>query len=379
MNKHHVGKTLLILSLLQPLYADSILDMGKSMGESLGKSVGNLFSGTDSNASAAAEKKEVIKRTVAIRFDQSTSPDAIFDKKFVPQFQKLLESGDIKAASRGTASFSRTTMNFQVPAEEKNKMYQQSKEVNAKVEELASQNNASFSNRATVLSENILFGDKSLFYMINPYHGCYNQKNLEKWLDGAGYQVVDESKNPDFIISIKLDLCLTGEEFELFYTDYVNGVISNYTAPSTSNHSTSDAGLIKSGADASLATRGSGNNTGKAMIGAGVALAALDVLAQPQEQDIIRYSVIFEGKNKNKFVFYPTSYSSNSHKRGDAVSIGAYNPALGSMYRTFIAWDQNNNDYIQKLGKFQTEKDIMKGMALDRNATVKPSTQTVKK
>lgn len=379
MNKHHVGKTLLILSLLQPLYADSILDMSKSMGESLGKSVGNLFSGTDSNTSTPVEKKVVIKKTVAIRFDQSTSYDALFDKKFVPQFQKLIESGDIKAASKGTASFSRTIMNFQLTNNETKTMRQQSLEVQAKIEELASQENTSFSSIATVLPENILFGDKSLYYMINPYSGCYDQQVFEIWLKGAGYNVVKESENPDFTIAIKLDTCLTSDEFEDQYDDYRNGVPSKNIPTSTSNHSISDAGLIKSGADTSLATRGSGSNAGTVMVGAGVALAALDVLTQPQTNDMVRYSVTLEGKNKKKLTFYPTSYSESTHKRGDAISLKAYVNAESITYHTFIAWDQNNRDYMNKLDQLQTEKDIMKGVALKRKHTVKPSIQATKK
>lgn len=364
MIKMILKNTFLASLLLQPLHAESFLDMGKSLGGSLEKSFGGLFSNGDSNVSK--KEKEIPKKKVAIRLDPETSPEGLFDNKIIPVFQNLQKNGDIKSFSKEHGVLYKTFMYFNVQTDDLVIAKKEASDIQSKIKN-ALKPNLLLSGNTKMLPQNILLGDKSLFYMPNPYKGCLEKHPLASWI-GKDFQVVEESEKPDYVISIKLEACLTEGEFEPQYAQYKGKPLDmNSTKPRAT-----DLGLIQSGVNTSaMSNTVKGDQVGMAMAGVGVAFSAIDWLLRPTERDMVRLKATFESTGKKSFTFYPTSYSSSTHDKGDTPSLNCGTNAMGTLYRTFIDWEKNAEANLSKIPQLHTSKDIFSAVASARDKVEK--------
>ncbi len=237
-----------------------------------------------------------------------------------------------------------------------------------KVTERIQASNVPFTGRFTSMSTNLLFGDKSLGYILNPYRGCYDHGYLAKGLENNGFKLVNANQEPDITMTIGIDTCMTENEFKEYIQK--NTALKAKSAASTAsvNNTSTSVGndLIRSGSSVQLGTPSGGGNAGLAVASVGLALNMVNWLATtpPQERDVIRYHVKFEGKNKKPLEFYPIVITNNTHKAETPVHISAKSEAENLLFSTFLGWNQDDKELIDKLPPLLLEKDVFKMVEL---------------
>lgn len=308
-------------------------------------------------------EESVPKKTLAIVYEEGKTPEALFHKSF-EYFNKLRETGELKSAELGTAKIFGEVIDIQTPTDSSTAAQYERDAALSAVRNSIQAANVPYSARFSILSTNHLFGDKSLGYVINPYRGCYDHDYLAKGLEKTGFKVVDASEKPDITMTIGIDMCMSENEFKEYIQKNTSLKVTNSNTQ-TENHSTSSSignDLMRSGSNAQLATPSGGGNAGIAVAGVGLALNIVNWLAtkSPQEKDMIRYHVKFEGKDKKPLEFYPMIITKNTHKAGDAVYISARNEAEQFLFASFMGWNLDNNGFTEKLQPIFLEKDILK-------------------
>lgn len=367
----YLAKSIIVAGLLlQSLQAEDSLFNFDKLTDTIGKSVNGLLS-KDTNTTA---EQPVIKKKVAIVLDPVRSPDGLLDSRVVPEFKKALDAGMIKSYSKATdtvlglESSRSTVIDFNLLTEEK--WFEEQRKIKTLIENGLEKNpDQSVSKYTLILSHNIIFGDKAAKYMKNPYQGCFRDNALKNLL--KDFDIVESSANPDYVIKIAVDTCLTQSEFEPLYAKYRGLPLDNFK-PKRDSNTSADAGLVRDGVQtAAISNNPQGNQVGMAMAGVGIGLAAVGWLLSPSDHDMVRLKATFEGKDKKTFTFYPTSYSGSSHDKGQAVHPWASGPVIYSTYNNFLAWEKNDKAALDKISVLSTEKDLLKAVAAARDEEAK--------
>lgn len=306
-------------------------------------------------------EESVSKKTLAIVYEEGKTPEALF-RQSLGYFKKMIATGELKSAEIGTAKIFGEVIDIQTATDNAAiAKYERDAALSA-VRNSIQAENIPYSSRFTILSTNHLFGDKSLGYVINPYRGCYDHDYLVKGLEETGFNVVDVSEQPDITMTIGIDMCMSENEFKEYIQKNTALKVTKSSTPTGNKSSRIGNDLMRSGSSAQLGTPSGGGNVGMAVAGVGLALNMVSWLAtkSPQEQDMIRYHVKFEGKDKKPLEFYPIIITKNTHKAGDVVHISARNEAEQLLFASFMGWNLDNNGFTEKLPPILLEKDILK-------------------
>ena len=185
------------------------------------------------------------------------------------------------------------------------------------------------------------------------------------------FQIVDISQNPDYVLKVEVDTCLTIGEFESKYAEYRGIPLDKRYVPRDNNSSVS-GDLVRDGVQtAAIANNTQGNNVGAAMAGVGLAVGAVDWLLKPSEKDLVRLKATFEGKNKKASTFFPTSYSWGGHDWGREVGHIASTNSIRVLGELFKAWEKNDQPTLDKIPVLHKEKDLLKAVAAVRDELAK--------
>ncbi|MDD3596487.1 hypothetical protein [Sulfuricurvum sp.] len=304
---------------------------------------------------------ELSKKTLAVVYEETKTSQALFHTAF-GYFSKLTQSGELKSAELGSAKIFGEVIDIQTNTDDSSTAKSERDMAVISVKNAIEASNTPYSSRFTALATNLIFGDKSLGYIINPYRGCYDHDYFVKGFEKNGYQLVDVNQNPDITISIGIDACMTENE----YKEYIqkNTALRLKTQTASTDGSTSSFGndLMRAGSSAQLGTPSGGGNAGLAVAGVGLALNLANWLTTktPQEKDVIRYHVTFSGKDKQLFEFYPMIITKETHKEGNPLYIGSYHEAEQALFSTFLAWEIDPKELVRKLPSFVLEKDMIK-------------------
>jgi len=304
-------------------------------------------------------EESIPKKTLAIVYEEGKTSDALFHSAFT-HFKKVVESGELKSAEWGTAKVFGEVIDIQTASDSVTVAKVERDIAATAVKNGMEANNIPYSGRFTILSTNLLFGDKSLGYAINPYRGCYQHDYLAKGLEKSGFTLVDANASPDITMTIGIDACMTENEYKAYIQKNTSLKIKNNTT--TANNSNFGDDLIRSGSSVQLGTPTGGSNAGIAVAGVGIALNMVNWLASksPQERDMTRYHVKFERKNKTPLEFYPIALSKNTHKEGAPIDINSYQEGEKFLFTFFIAWNTLDSAFGEKLPPYLLEKDISK-------------------
>ena len=309
---------------------------------------------------------EPAKKTLAIVYEDGKTPEALFHSS-LGYFKKAIETGVLKSAELGTAKIFGEVIDIQTATDSTTTAKHERDVAAISVKNAIEAANVPYSGRFSILGTNLLFGDKSLGYAINPYKGCYDHDYLAKGLEQTGFKIVDASEQPDITMTIGIDMCMSENEFKEYIQKNTSLKVKNDNA-AAGNHTSTSLGndLIRSGSSAQLGTPTGGCNVGMAVAGVGVALNMVNWLATktPQERDLIRYHVKFEGKDKKPIEFYPMVITKNTHKTGDTLYISARNEAEQLLFVSVMGWNLDNNGFSEKLPPVLLEKDILKATVM---------------
>lgn len=310
---------------------------------------------------------EPFTKNIAIIYEEGKTPEELFNTAY-GYFKKLTETGELKSAELGTAKIFGKVIDIQTHTDD-TMAAQYEKDVAAiSVRNMIEASNVPYTARFSILATNYFFGDKSLGYITNPYKGCYNHDFLAKGLEKSGFKIVDVSEQPDITMTIGIDTCMTENEFKEYIQKNTAFKATSAASAGSVNNTSSSAGndLIRSGSSVQLGTPSGGGNVGLAVAGVGLALNMINWLATtpPQEKDVIRYHVKFEGKDKKSLEFYPMVITNNTHKAETPVHISAKNEAENLLFSTFLGWNQDDKELTDKLPPLLLEKDVFKTVEL---------------
>lgn len=312
-------------------------------------------------------EESVPKKTLAIVYEEGKTPEALFHKSF-EYFKKLTETGELKLAELGRAKIFGEVIDIQTATDSSTTARYERNAAVSSVRNAMQVANIPYSARFSVHPTNLLFGDKSLGYVINPYRGCYQHDYLAKGFEQSGFEIVEASKNPDITVTIAIDACMSENEFKEYVQKNTTLKAKSDNTSSGSHQAGSSFGndLIRSGSNVQLGTPSGGSNAGLAVAGVGLALNMVSWLTtkSPQEKDMIRYHVKFEGKNKTKFEFYPIVFTQNTHKEADTVHISAYQEAEKFLFSSFIAWNILDSALSEKIPQHFFERDVLKAIEM---------------
>lgn len=305
---------------------------------------------------------EPAKKTLAIVYEDGKTPEALFHTS-LGYFKKAIETGDLKSAELGSAKIFGEVIDIQT-ATDSTTIAKRERDVAAiAVRNSIEATNLPYTARFSIHPTNLLFGDKSLGYAINPYRGCYDHDFLAKGLEKTGFKIVDASEQPDVTMTIGIDMCMSENEFKEYIQKNTSLKVKNDNAAG-GNHTNASLGddLIRSGSSTQLGTPTGGGNAGMAVAGVGLALNMVNWLATktPQERDLIRYHVKFEGKDKTPLEFYPFILSKNTHKEGTPIDMSSYQEPEKMLFSSFIAWYALGSSFKDQLSTVLFEKDILK-------------------
>jgi len=311
--------------------------------------------------SSLLAEETIPKKTLAIVYEEGKTSESLFHKS-LGYFKKAIETGDLKSAEFGTAKIFGEVIDIQTATDSAGIAMRERDVAAIAVKNSIEAANIPYSSRFTILSTNLLFGDKSLGYAINPYRGCYQHDFLAKGLEQTGFKIVNTSENPDITMTIGIDACMSENEYKEYIQKNTTLKINNVNTATSTNGSGIGNDLIRSGSSAQLGTPTGGGNAGIAVAGVGIALNMVNWLTtkSPQERDMIRYHIKFEGKNKTPLEFYPMGLSKNTHKEGSPIDISSYQEGEKYLFATFIAWNAVDSAFGEKLPPYLLEKDILK-------------------
>lgn len=311
--------------------------------------------------SSLEAEETVPKKTLAIIYEEGKTSEALFHQS-LGYFKKAVETGELKSAELGTAKIFGEVIDIQT-ATDSTTVAKHERDVAAiAVKNSMEAANVPYSSRYTILSTNLLFGDKSLGFVINPYRGCYQHDFLAKGLEQTGFKLVNANENPDITMTIGIDACMSENEYKEYIQKNTALKINNANTVTSTNSSSVGNDLIRSGSSAQLGAPTGGGNAGLAVAGVGVALNMVSWLTtkSPQERDVIRYHVKFEGKDKTPLDFYPFMLSKNTHKEGTSIDISSYQEAEKAIFTSFLAWNALGGSFNDQLPAVLFEKDISK-------------------
>lgn len=306
-------------------------------------------------------EESIPKKTLAIVYEEGKTPEALFRQSF-GYFKKVIETGDLKSAEFGTAKIFGEVIDIQTATDSASASRLERESVAIAVRNAIEATNVPYSARFSIHPTNLVFGDKSLGYAINPYKGCYKHDYLAKGLEQNGFTIVDTNASPDITMTIGIDACMSENEFKEYVQKNTSLKVKNNTSDANTNSTSFGDNLIRSGSSAQLGTPSGGGNAGIAVAGVGLALNMVSWLTtkSPQERDMTRYHVKFEGKNKTPLDFYPMGLSKNTHKEGTPIDISSYQEGEKYLFTTFIAWNAVDSAFSEKLPPYLLEKDISK-------------------
>lgn len=300
-------------------------------------------------------------KRIAIIYEDERMPVSLFDKAY-QYFSELTQTGELKTVEIGNNKNVGKIINIQTPTDDRIIAGYEHIIVKNKVEEKIQKNNLPYTARFQIFSKNIMFGDKSLGYVVNPYRGCYDHTYLAQGFIDSGYQLVEANDNPDAIIKIGIDVCMTENEFKEYIQK--NTALKVTKQPTTSKEGDYSIGndLIRAGTNVQLGTPNGSDNAGLAVAGVGLALNVANwmMTKTPQERDIIRYHVTFSGKDKLDLDYYPLIITNNTHKEGETVHYSSYREIEKLVFQSFFGWNMASNTFGNALPPLSKEKDILK-------------------
>lgn len=310
---------------------------------------------------------EPMKKTLTIVYEKGKTPEELFNTAY-EYFKKLTETGELKSAEFGTAKNFGKVIDIQTKTDDTVIAHYEKNVAAISVRNMIEASNLPYSGRFAIHSTNYLFGDKSLGYVINPYLGCYDHDFLAKGLEKSGFMFVNANQQPDITMTIGIDTCMSENEFKEYIQKNTALKAKNLGVSVANNSASSSLGndLIRSGSSVQLGTPSGGGNAGLAVAGVGLALNMANWLTtkSPQERDVIRYHVKFEGKNKKPLEFYPIVITNNTHTAETPVHISSKFEAEKLLYSTFLGWNLDDKELTDKLPPLLLEKDVFKMVEL---------------
>ena len=316
---------------------------------------------------SSVQAEEVPTKTLAIVYEDGKTPDALLDSA-LGYFSQLIDTGALRSAKLGSASVFGKVIDIQTPTDSLGISKREINTALSLVKNSMQSANIPYSAQFTVLKTNLLFGDKSLAYVLNPYKGCYDHSYLAKGLEKTGFKIVDKSENPDITMTIGVDLCMSENEFKAYAQKNTQLRLHNarQSDQNISSHQTIGNDLVQSGANVQLNSPSGKGNAGLAVAGVGLALNMVDwlITQTPQERDFIRYYVKFEGKDKKTVEFYPLTVTKETHKVGTPILSSAKNQTEQILFTLFLGWNLDSNDFSAKLPPVMMEKDLFKSIEM---------------
>lgn len=314
-----------------------------------------LLCAADTGTSVIAGKR------IAIVYEDEQTPEALFNKAY-KFFSELTHTGELKTVEIDNDKNGVKIINIQTPTDDRTIAGYEHIIVKNKVEEKIQKDNLPYSGRFQIFSKNIMFGDKSLGYVVNPYRGCYNHMFLAKGLEKSGYQLVEANETPDLTLKIGIDICMTENEYKEYIQKNTALKLKKQIVSSDGANISLGNDLMRAGSSAKLGTPSGGGNAGLAVAGVGLALnmASWMMTKTPQERDVIRYHVTFSGKEKNAVEFYPIAFTKATHKESEPVQIGSYRELENLVFSSFLEWDAADKTFSDNLPAVLKEKDILK-------------------
>lgn len=314
---------------------------------------------------------EAIKKTIAIQYDQGKSPDDLLENAY-NHFKDEIKNKKLLSVGYRDAMVFGKVIDIQVSSDNAVASSRECSVVAQDLQESMFVSNLPYSGRFTILKTNILFGDRSLAYALNPYKGCYNEDILLHTLKNSGYKIVALNENPDITMTIGIDACLTENEYKRFIQKNSSLQIAKDDNITKKSSNLIGNDLIQAGSNVQLSSHAN-SSTGVAVAGIGVALNIIDWLANktPKERDLIRYHLKFEAKDKKTLDFYPMILTKDDHANDKPINLRAYSEIEKLLFSSFTAWN-NNIDIQDSIPKAMFEKDIVKATQM----MVSPSTLT---
>lgn len=311
--------------------------------------------------SSLLAEETIPKKTLAIIYEEGKTSEALFCRALT-FYKKLIPEKLLKTAELGNSKLYGQVINFQTDGDDEYMLKYRVQGSSNHIKEIMANSNEPYTGRFNHYSENLFFGDKSLGYAINPYRGCYQHDFLAKGLEQTGFKLVNASENPDITMTIGIDACMSETEYKEYIQKNTTLKINNVNTATSTNGSGIGNDLIRSGSSAQLGTPTGGGNAGISVAGVGIALNMVNWLTtkSPQERDVIRYHVKFEGKDKTPLDFYPFMLSKNTHKVGTSIDIGSYQEAEKALFTSFLAWNALGGSFNDQLPAVLFEKDILK-------------------
>lgn len=314
-------------------------------------------------SSSLVAEETLPKKTLAIVYEDGKTPEALFHTS-LGYFKKAIETGDLKSAELGTAKIFGEVIDIQTATDSTTASKHERDVVAISVRNAMETANVPYSARFSIHPTNLLFGDKSLGYAINPYLGCYDHDYLAKGLEKTGFKIVDAREQPDITMTIGIDACMSENEYKEYVQKNTSLKVRNSNTPTGSNSTNSSIGndLMRSGSSVQLGTPTGGGNAGMAVAGVGLALNMVSWMTTkaPQERDVIRYYVKFEGKDKTPLEFYPFILSKNTHKEGTPIDMTSYQEPEKMLFSSFLAWNALGGSFNDQLPAVLFEKNILK-------------------
>lgn len=319
-------------------------------------------------------------KKIAIKYEAGKSPKDYYDKVFEISKQ-FVASGDILSSEITKEGEHTGLIKVIVKTDTLSGARDERNLLTDYIGERFVEQNAKITSKFISFPENRFFGDKRIGYIINKHESCFYEDFLTKGLKQNGAEIVSADQNPDIIMTIGIDTCLTNWELNNYlrskklYAISLSGINKSAGIPSEIQRSSAQVtvgnDLMRSGSSTNIALGGH-DNVGLALMGVGAAISILDkfsgdksvdndlVIDYDKEIDLVRYHITLEGKDKESLSFYSTYTGTTQHAIAYPISVDTFVNPTRMLYRHIQNWANDSKAMKDSILPYQKEPDLYK-------------------
>lgn len=320
-------------------------------------------------------------KKIAIKYEDGKAPTNYYNKIFEIS-KEFVASGEILSSEIVKEGEREGLVKVLVKSDSFWKALEERKLLMDHIGERFAEKNNKLTNKLFSFPENKFFGDKRIGYITNMHESCFYEGFLVKGLTENGAEIVAVNQEPDIIITVGVDTCLTNSELNKYLRkkspngiplagiNKAAGIPNETQKPYTKSTIGND--LIRSGSSTNLAL---GNDSvGLALMGAGVAFSIIDsfsdskdtksdlVVDWNKEIDLVRYHITLEGKDKEPVSFYSTYTGTTQHEKYSFIAVDTFVNPTRMLYRHIQNWANDSKVMKSSLQPHQTEPDLHKSL-----------------
>ncbi|MFY9141273.1 hypothetical protein [Sulfuricurvum sp.] len=344
--------------------------------------MGTIFLLLATLISASEEVSIFSGKKIAIKYEDGKSPKDYYDQVFEISKQFVV-SGDILSSEITQEGEHAGLIKVLVKTDSLKEAMDERNLLTDYIGERFADQNPKITTKLASFPENRFFGDKRIGYIINKHESCFYEDFLTKALKQNGAEIVSASQNPDIIMTVGVDTCLTNWELNKYlaskmpYGISLSGINKAAGIPSEiqrpSAQATIDNDLMRAGSSTNIALGGH-DNVGLALMGIGAAVSILDkfssgkaadsdlVIELGKEIDLVRYHIILEGRDKESVSFYSTYTGTAQHEKYSPIAGGAFVYPMKMLYRHMLNWANDSKVMKDSLLAYQKEPVLYKSL-----------------